>query len=69
MSAGFEVVREGVTLTLEPQDEGGFEIELSRGGHTVRGLGGDTLLEDPAALATIVDGIYADLLSAEHQHS
>lgn len=68
MAKGFALLRDGVTVTLEPQDGDSFAIVLSKDGHEVRGFEGDALLDDPASLGTVIDGIYADLQSAEHQH-
>lgn len=67
MATGFGVLRDGVTVTLEPQDGDSFAIVLSKDGHEVRGFEGAALLDDPESLGTVIDGIAADLVNAEHQ--
>ncbi|HVT21732.1 MAG TPA: hypothetical protein VHE57_10125 [Mycobacteriales bacterium] len=55
-----------MTITLTPDADGAFKISLSRDGATVTAQEGDAMLDDPAAVATVVNGMYADLLAAEH---
>jgi hypothetical protein len=65
-ASGFATITEGVTITLTPDADGAFKISLSRDGATVTAQEGDAMLDDPAAVATVVNGMYADLLAAEH---
>lgn len=67
MESGFETVAAGVTITLEPDRDDAFAITLRRGGNTVRAQEGNAMLADEKALGTVIDGMYADLLAAEHQ--
>ncbi|HVY11070.1 MAG TPA: hypothetical protein VHB18_13090 [Mycobacteriales bacterium] len=66
-ASGFATVGDGVTVTLAPDADGAFKISLSRDGSTVTAQEGNSMLDDPAAIATVVDGMYADLLAAEHE--
>jgi hypothetical protein len=68
-ASGFATITEGVTITLAPDADGAFKISLSRDGATVTAQEGGAMLEDPSAIATVVNGMYADLLAAEHETS
>lgn len=67
MASGFEIVRDGVTVTLERKDDSGVQITLDRQGRSVSAFEGDPVLDDPAALGRVIDGVYADLVAAEGQ--
>jgi hypothetical protein len=67
MSTGFETVTDGVTITLSPDADGAFLITLHRGHSSVRAQEGGALLADPSSLGKVIDGMYADLLAAEHE--
>lgn len=67
MSTGFDAVGQGVTITLGPDADGAFAITLERGGAKVRGTEGPAMLDDPKALGTVIDGMLADLMAAEHE--
>jgi hypothetical protein len=69
MASGFEIVADGVTVTLERKDEDGVCITLARDGQSVSAFEGASLLADPAALAKVIDGVYADMAAAKHQRS
>jgi hypothetical protein len=69
MASGFEVVGDGVTVTLAPDADDAFTISLHRGAATVKAQEGNAMLADPAAMAKVVDGMAADLLAAEHETS
>jgi hypothetical protein len=65
-ASGFATIGDGVTITLAPDADGAFTISLLRDGASVRAQEGNAMLDDPKALATVIDGMYADLLAAEH---
>ena len=67
MATGFETINDGVTITLEPDADGAFAITLARADASVRAQEGGAMLADPKALGIVIDGMYADLLAAEHQ--
>jgi hypothetical protein len=67
MATGFDLVGDGVTITLAPDADDAFAITLHRGGSTVKAQEGSALLADPTSLSTVIDGMYADLLAAEHE--
>ncbi|MGH3745221.1 MAG: hypothetical protein ACRDTP_10210 [Mycobacteriales bacterium] len=67
MSTGFDAVGQGVTITLGPDADGAFAITLERGHAKVRSQEGPALLDDAAALGRVIDGMYADLMAAEHE--
>lgn len=66
-TTGFETVGEGVTITIEPDADGAFAITLHRGHAKVRAQEGNAMLADANALGTVIGGMYADLLAAEHE--
>jgi hypothetical protein len=66
MATGFETVGEGVTITIAPDSDDAFSITLNRSSATVRAQEGNAMLADPKAIGTVIDGMYADLLAAEH---
>jgi hypothetical protein len=66
MATGFDLVSDGVTISLTPEADDAFAITLHRGASTIKAQEGSALLADPASLSTVIDGMYADLLAAEH---
>jgi hypothetical protein len=66
MATGFETVSEGVTITIGPDSDDAFAITLHRGQAKVKAQEGNAMLADAKAIGTVIDGMYADLLAAEH---
>ncbi len=66
-ASGFETVKDGVTITISPDADDAFKLSLARGGATVTAQEGNAMLDDPAAIAKVVDGMYTDLLAAERE--
>ncbi|HVW79396.1 MAG TPA: hypothetical protein VHB69_00445 [Mycobacteriales bacterium] len=68
-ASGFQRIKDGATITLAPDADDAFKITVERNGTTVTAQEGNAMLDDPAAIATVVDGMYDDLLSAEHDRA
>ena len=66
MATGFDLVSDGVTITLAPDSTDAFSITLHRAASSVKAQEGNAMLGDPSSLSKVIDGMYADLLAVEH---